>query len=377
MNPANNSYESMSQFSSRIPVVDLRDFYDPASRSRFVQKLGTAFQNHGFAAVINAKIDQSILNKAYSAVRDFFAQNIEYKRTIQSTINSGERGYVTGETPKNQPIEVTDFKEILHVGREFSNDLQQEQFDYPKNLWPENSDMKDSVMPLYEPMEEIMQPIACAAAEYLGESSELFSKMMGGGDHLLRFLHYLRSPNQSKPWAAAHTDMNFLTFIPRSSSEGLQVQLVDQSWEDVVVPEDALVINVGDSLENLTNGFYRSGVHRVISKPGNDSERWSVVFHGHTRHDLDMGPISSTILSNNGVQRFPDAKGWELLYSQIAAVGRASPSMLESLSKSGVMDRMIKYGKASEKVMRILDEQKLASELVLAELARINQKGFK
>lgn len=162
--------------------------------------------------------------------------------------------------------------------------------------------------------------------------------------------------------------MNFLTLIPGGASEGLQVQLKDKTWVDVTVPNDALIINVGDSLEHLTNGFYRSGVHRVVSKPNAEPERWSIVFHGHTRHSLEMGPLQRAIELTGGVKRFPDAKGWELLYAPIAAVGRASDEMLQQLAKSGVMDRMIDYGVASEKVMRILAERGFASEKILSEL---------
>ncbi len=48
--------------------------------------------------------------------------------------------------------------------------------------------------------------------------------------------------------------------------------------------------------------------------------------------------------------------------------------MLEELANSGVMDRKIKYNQASEKVMRILADQGMASEMVLAELARIDHE---
>ncbi len=193
-------------------------------------------------------------------------------------------------------------------------------------------------MPLYDELEHIMQQIADAATEDLGEPPTLFPEMMHEGDHLLRFLHYLRDPDQTRNWAAAHTDMNFLTLIPTGglSSGGLQVQLKDGTWEDVVAPPDAVLVNVCDSLEHLTNGFYRSGVHRVISKPNSNPERWSIVFNGHTRHDLDMGPLPSAIARSGGVQQYPDGKGWELLYAQIAAVGRASVQCLKNLPIAGL-----------------------------------------
>ncbi|MCC5832350.1 MAG: 2OG-Fe(II) oxygenase family protein [Chlamydiales bacterium] len=148
----------------------------------------------------------------------------------------------------------------------------------------------------------------------------------------------------------------------------MQVQLKDKTWVDVVVPKDALIINVGDSLEHLANGFYRSGVHRVVHKPNAEPERWSIVFHGHTRHTLDMSPLPSAIELTGGMRRFPNATGRELLNAQIAAVGRASKEMLNELAESRLMERMIDYGVASEKVMRILADKGLASPKILSQL---------
>jgi isopenicillin N synthase-like dioxygenase len=349
------------EFHAQVPVIDLDHYRNPEKKEKFVQTLGNAFHEHGFVAVVNSRINPAILEKAHLAARKFFSQEIESKQAIRSSTNNGERGYVTNETPKRQPIQVVDFKEILHIGREPSND-------YAENLWPEDPGLKEAMMPLYGELEKAMEPIAAAASEYLGEKPSLFPDMMQNGDHLLRALHYLRDPEQKRNWAAEHTDMNFLTLIPGGASEGLQVQLKDKTWVDVTVPNDALIINVGDSLEHLTNGFYRSGVHQVVSKPNAEPERWSIVFHGHTRHSLEMGPLPRAIELTGGVKRFPDAKGWELLYAQIAAVGRASNEMLQQLAKSGVMDRMIDYGVASEKVMRILAEHGFASEKILSEL---------
>ena len=124
-----------SQFSSLIPVIDLSDFYDPERRAEFVQRLGKAFQNHGFVTVVNTRIDQSVLDRANQAVKEFFSQDLEIKRAIQSSTNSGERGYVTGETPKRQPRHVVDLKEILHIGRELSAE-QQSKLRYPTIFGP-------------------------------------------------------------------------------------------------------------------------------------------------------------------------------------------------------------------------------------------------
>ena len=96
-------------------------------------------------------------------------------------------------------------------------------------------------MPLYDELERIMQPIAMAAAEYLGEPSTLFPEMMHEAEHLLRSLHYLRDPGLNNHWAAEHTDMDFLTSIPEGHQKVFQVQLKNGQWVDVLVPENAVI----------------------------------------------------------------------------------------------------------------------------------------
>ena len=113
----NNTEVKEAQFDTLIPVISLNDFYDLRLRSGFVQKLGKAFEDHGFVAIVDVKVDPSILSNAYRDLKEFFAKDLDYKKSIQSRDNNGERGYVTDETPKRQPLHVVDFKEILHIGR--------------------------------------------------------------------------------------------------------------------------------------------------------------------------------------------------------------------------------------------------------------------
>ncbi|KAI4387038.1 hypothetical protein MLD38_004902 [Melastoma candidum] len=64
---------------------------------------------------------------------------------------------------------------------------------------------------------------------------------------------------------AAHTDSTLLTILLQNDTAGLQVMKGDGSgWATVPPVDGALVVNVGDLLQMLTNGTYPSIVHRVF-----------------------------------------------------------------------------------------------------------------
>ncbi|KAJ6677451.1 PROTEIN DOWNY MILDEW RESISTANCE 6 [Salix viminalis] len=72
----------------------------------------------------------------------------------------------------------------------------------------------------------------------------------------------------------AHTDPNALTILLQDLMvPGLQV-LKDGKWVAVDPHPDAFVINIGDQLQALSNGRYRSVWHRAITNT--DKARMSV-----------------------------------------------------------------------------------------------------
>jgi hypothetical protein len=122
-----------------------------------------------------------------------------------------------------------------------------------------------------------------------------------------------------------------------ATEEGLQV-FHNGQWIDVRVPEKAFIINGGDKLQNLTNGYFKSSLHQVVAKP--NLERYSIVYFVHPRDDDSVSPTSNAIAMTGGVQRFPEATSLELLACRLRELGLASPSMLQFEKDSGILERI-------------------------------------
>jgi len=357
-------WSSVFAFDATIPVLDMNDYFNLETHEQFIAELHSALQEVGFFAVVNTGVDPKILDEAYATAQEFFNLPLNQKMESFDVHADGQRGYVPGESPKGGTV--GDFKEFLHVGRELSEE-QQERLQYWKNIWPEDFDLKTSLCSLFDALQTYMIPLQEAMAEAIGERYNLFTETTAEGDLLLRASHYPPNPPENRMWAGEHTDIDLFSILPRATADGLQVCNKEGEWISVRVPENAFIINAGDMLENITNGEFRSALHRVMAQEEN-VERYSMVLFVHPRSDDKLDPLPGCIARTGGVRKYANATRLELLEERLVDLDLASYEMKQHLAESGLMERLLEVGRASPKAMRKLREEGLASPAVLQEL---------
>ncbi|MDR3623544.1 MAG: 2-oxoglutarate and iron-dependent oxygenase domain-containing protein [Chlamydiales bacterium] len=327
-------------FDSTIPVVDLNDYYHPEKKQKFVEDVAKALHEIGFFAVINTGVDQDALQAAYRASEEFFSTPLEYKNEIYAPELNGQRGYVPGETA--QGFATKDFKELVHIGR-------------AKNLWPQWMDLQSPMTHLMDVLDQYAQILEGVFSLAIGENEDFLPEMSKGGECLLRTLHYPQNPDSGRLWAARHTDIDLFTILPAATEEGLQV-FHDGEWISVKVPANAFIVNGGDMLQNLTNGYFKSAIHQVVAKP--NVERYSIVYFIHPRDEDSLSPTEKSIALTGGVQHYPEATRVELLACRLRELGVASPSLLEFERNSQIMQRiqiLVESGQAALPVQKTYD----------------------
>ncbi|KAM5585033.1 hypothetical protein ABKV19_004426 [Rosa sericea] len=62
-----------------------------------------------------------------------------------------------------------------------------------------------------------------------------------------------------------HTDVAFLSMLLQDNVNALQL-LYQNQWIDVLPMPGAIVVNIGDYLQLISNNKYKSGIHRVLAK---------------------------------------------------------------------------------------------------------------
>jgi len=88
--------------------------------------------------------------------------------------------------------------------------------------------------------------------------------------------------------AAPHGDINLLTILPAANEPGLQVQDMNGHWVDVPCDFGMLIINIGDMLQEASQGYYPSTQHRVVNPTGEGAKksRISLPLFLHPRNEV-------------------------------------------------------------------------------------------
>ncbi|HUD00737.1 MAG TPA: 2-oxoglutarate and iron-dependent oxygenase domain-containing protein [Rhabdochlamydiaceae bacterium] len=370
-----NAETSPEQLDIRIPVVDMQDFYNPEKQEHFINTLYGALTEIGFFAVRNTGVDREVIRSAYAQAETFFKKDDEFKAKNFVQESKGQRGFIPGEIAKGHRAK--DFKEFYHIGRE--RPLEElKQLSLHPNVWPDQDVFKEAMTTLYTELEKYVVPLQEAIVMTINRNASMkiapdtFHQMTKNGDTLLRALYYpaltkeqINKLEQPLFWAAEHTDIDLLAILPFATEKGLQIQL-DGQWLNVIVPDDAFIVNAGDMLRNLTNGLVVSARHRVMAQEPNKS-RFSMVLFVHPTSSTSLAPFAGCIEQTGGVQKFAPGTRQEFLWERLLELNIA-PMLIEPYSKTGHTERQLQYGKESPQVVQLLIDHSLASEELLQAL---------
>lgn len=280
--------------SESIPLVDLRDWSDPARRAEFVRTLGEGLEQFGFVAVIGHGVDPERLEALYASARDLFALPEAAKRRYETPEDGRQRGYTSFGVEHAKDTLVPDLKEFWHVGRSLGADHPLHvSGDVPPNLWPaELPEFRERFSEYYRDIEAFAGRLLAAVALYLGHDERYFERLTHDGNSVLRIIHYPDTPDAAPGAvrAAAHEDINLLTVLPVSTRPGLEVMTRDGRWLAVNPGPNVMVCDTGDMMAVLTNGRLPATTHRVVNPERQDGGRLSMPFFLHPHPDALLSP---------------------------------------------------------------------------------------
>ncbi|MDW7691268.1 2-oxoglutarate and iron-dependent oxygenase domain-containing protein [Flammeovirgaceae bacterium SG7u.111] len=312
-----------------IPSLDLADFEhgDAEKKAAFVKALGDAYNTIGFVAIKNHKLPESLVDRLYKSVEEFFLLEDEVKQKYENPELQGQRGYVGKGKESAKGRKVGDLKEFYHVGQEVvPNEPLTE--GYPDNVFPEEvPDFKAAGLEAFGALEETGKLMLRAIALYLGLDEAYFELGVEKGNSILRAIHYfpIEDPSvlgEGAVRAAEHGDINLITLLMGASAEGLQVLRRDGEWIPITALPGQLVVNVGDMLDRLTNHKLKSTIHRVVNPPAEKlkTRRFSIPFFMHPRSEMDLTCLESCVDEENP-KRYSDMTAGEFLQERLEELG--------------------------------------------------------
>ncbi|CAK9171012.1 unnamed protein product [Ilex paraguariensis] len=296
----------------QVPIIDLQSLLSGDSKDLELEKLHRACKEWSFFQLINHEVSSSLVDKLKIEIQEFFKLPVEEKKKFgqePGDIEGFGQAFVVSE---EQKLDWADMFYIVTLPTYLRKPQLLPKFPAPFSPWLENQPLKvsfvthslpagRSITTLRDTMEahsievknlamNILTFIAKALKMEVGDTRVLFEEGMQG----MRINYYPPCPQpESVIGLTPHSDSGGLTILLQVSEiEGLQIKK-DGIWIPVVPLPNAFTVNIGDILEIVTNGIYRSIEHRAVVN--SKKERLSVAAFLSPKLDGDLGPAPSLI----------------------------------------------------------------------------------
>ncbi|AES72892.2 putative ent-kaurene synthase [Medicago truncatula] len=321
MDLVNTAQEELKEPLIDLSVMKSGDEEAIASAAELVRK---ACLKHGFFQVINHGVDQELINDAYCEVDPIFNLPIN-KKLSAKRVHGGVSGYSGAHADRYSSK--LPWKETFSFVYNHQNDSNSQIVNYFKSVLGEDFQQTGWVYQKYcEAMKELSLVIMELLAISLGIDRLHYRRFFEDGDSIMRCNYYppCKSSNLTLG-TGPHSDPTSLTILHQDQVGGLEV-FADNKWVAVRPRPEALVINIGDTFMALSNGRYKSCLHRALVN--RYRERRSLVFFVCPREDKVVRPPEN-LLSKNEARKYPDFT-WSSLFEFTQKHYRADVATLQS-----------------------------------------------
>ena len=272
-----------SKFATSVPVIDVAPLSgEIGDRRRVARRIADACRAHGFFYVTGHGVEAALMQRLADLSRAFFARDLASKRRI-AMVHGGRawRGYfaVGDELTSGVP----DRKEGLYLGTELSPEHPLVRARTPMhgaNLFPDLPGFRETVLDYMAAVSALGHRLMAAIALSLDLEEDYFARRYTADPLLLfRIFNYpAPTPESVGIWGVGeHTDYGLLTLLLQDDNGGLEIR-TDAGWIDAPPLAESFVCNIGDMLDRMTRGLYRSTAHRVRASAQRDRLSFPLFF---------------------------------------------------------------------------------------------------
>jgi len=293
---------------SKLPVINMAPLfarYDNDAREKVAGQIKDACRRFGFFYLTGHGVSNTVLGQLDQVSRHFFALPEEQKMEISMDQGGAAwRGFfpVGGELTSGQ----ADIKEGLYFGSELEAGHPRVAAGWPlhgANLWPlQIPDLRAAVEDYMTATVNAAHHLIEGVAMALGLEADYFQKTYTADPTVLfRVFHYpaKHALTEDSSWGVGeHTDYGLLTLLAQDANGGLQVK-TPFGWIDAPPLDGALVCNIGDMLDRLTGGWFRSTPHRVRNTGGQDRLSFPLFFDPDFAAEMRPLPVTFDPAANN------------------------------------------------------------------------------
>lgn len=338
---------------AEIPIIDAAGILSPsyADRLAAAQQIHAAATNTGFFYLTNHGIPSAVTDDAYHACLDFFRQDLDVKMQASATQSVYFNGYKPPRTQRINPFEGVDVRETFSWTYDPRLDPDVRDFDsIPAEIKkflrvePDVEDVNDgnarfpwsktgnvpafapAVLAYWRSSLALARSLVRAFALSLGLEEGYFDAKFSYPDASLALNYYPPLAAPAAPPSAdkkeevsigSHTDFQLFTILWQDSVGGLEVLNRAGQWVRARPVEGAVVVNIADYLERVTNGKYQSTVHRAVNRSG--KERVSMPFFFGFNLNESCGVVDSCV-GEDGVRLYEEIGCLEWVRRRVEAM---------------------------------------------------------
>ncbi|XP_072983841.1 leucoanthocyanidin dioxygenase-like [Typha latifolia] len=299
-----DAFEEVKKSAERglqIPVVDLKGFDsdDEAVRAACVEEVKKAATEWGVMHILNHGIPIDLIEKVRRVGKEFFDLPIEQKEMYANDQSTGKiQGY--GSKLANNACGRLEWQDYF-----FHLIYPQEKSDM--SIWPKDpADYVEVTEEFGKQLRVVVSKMLSMLSIGLGLEKERLEMELGGQEDLLLQLKINYYPRCPQPDLAlgveAHTDISSLSFILHNMVPGLQVYYGGR-WITAKCVPDSMIVHVGDTLEILSNGRYKSILHRGVVNKEKVRISWAI-FCEPPKDKIVLKPLPETVTDEDPA-KFP------------------------------------------------------------------------
>ncbi|XP_076923408.1 gibberellin 2-beta-dioxygenase 1-like [Bidens hawaiensis] len=271
----------------QIPTIDLSK---PDSKHLLVK----ACQEVGFFKVINHGIPLNFINKLETEATKFFSSPQSVKEEAGPP---DPFGYGNKNIGRNGDVGWVEYL-LLDVKP-----------DSQRNIFFSNSDQhQENFHCAVDDYVTAVKNMACKILEMMADELKLeqrnvFSKLLMDeqSDSVFRVNYYPPCPEVQESEIdggnligfGEHTDPQIISVLRSDNTSGLEISLSDGSWMSAPPDSESFFINVGDSLQVMTNRIFKSIKHRVVAN--SKKSRMSMIYFGGPPLNEKIAPLASLL----------------------------------------------------------------------------------
>ncbi|EOY05988.1 2-oxoglutarate (2OG) and Fe(II)-dependent oxygenase superfamily protein, putative [Theobroma cacao] len=242
------------QFS--VPIIDLQGITeDSTMRAEVIEQVQIACEKWGFFQVVNHEIPGSVLDEMIDGIRRFHEQDTEVKKE-----------FYTRDTTRRKVLYLSNVDLYRSKAANWRDTLGCLMAPDP----PDPTELPEVCTDIVMDYSNRVVTFGFTLFELLSEALGLnpsYLKDMDCTEGLLLMGHYYpKCPEPELTMGTTnHRDSSIITILLQDQMGGLQV-LHENQWVDVPCIPGALIVNVGDFLQLLSNDKFKSVNHRVLAK---------------------------------------------------------------------------------------------------------------